>query len=125
MTISTHTAAQPWWDLMENNPQTYAARKEEYTFRCLAAAERAVPGLKGSIRLCMPATPITFQFYTGRKQGLVGGYPQTSLFRARGPRTSISNLFLVGDSIFPGQSTAAVTLGALRVAAEIEANPNL
>ncbi|MBI4926564.1 MAG: hypothetical protein HY835_02285, partial [Anaerolineae bacterium] len=42
-----------------------------------------------------------------------------SLFRARGPHTGIPNLLLVGDSIFPGQSTAGVTLGAFRVAAEI------
>jgi hypothetical protein len=28
-------------------------------------------------------------------------------------------VWLVGDSIFPGQSTAGVTLGALRVAREI------
>jgi phytoene dehydrogenase-like protein len=28
-------------------------------------------------------------------------------------------VWLVGDSIFPGQSTAGVTLGAMRVAAEV------
>jgi phytoene dehydrogenase-like protein len=37
----------------------------------------------------------------------------------RGPRTGVENLWLVGDSIFPGQSTAGVTAGALRVAAEV------
>ena len=30
-----------------------------------------------------------------------------------------SNLFMVGDSIFPGQSTAAVSLGGIRVANSI------
>jgi phytoene dehydrogenase-like protein len=50
---------------------------------------------------------------------MVGGFPQTSLFKARGPRTGVPNLWLVGDSIFPGQSTAGVTLGAMRVAAEV------
>ena len=51
--------------------------------------------------------------------GMVGGFAQTSLFAARGPQTGIDNLWLVGDSIFPGQSTAGVTLGAMRVATEV------
>ena len=50
---------------------------------------------------------------------MVGCYAQTSRFAARGPKTGIDNLWLVGDSIFPGQSTAGVTLGAMRVAAEV------
>jgi phytoene dehydrogenase-like protein len=51
---------------------------------------------------------------------MVGGFPQTSLFAARGPRTGIANVRLVGDSIFPGQSTAGVSLGALRVAHDVQ-----
>jgi hypothetical protein len=47
--------------------------------------------------------------------GWVGGFPQTGLLRALGPRLD-HNLWMVGDSIFPGQSTAAVALGGLRVA---------
>ena len=62
---------------------------------------------------------MTFQYYTRRPWGMVGGFAQTSLFAARGPQTGIDNLWLVGDSIFPGQSTAGVTLGAMRVAAEV------
>ncbi|MFN2224314.1 MAG: amine oxidase, partial [Candidatus Promineifilaceae bacterium] len=67
----------------------------------------------------LPGTPVTFDYYTRRPLGMVGGFPQTSLFRTRGPGTGIRNLWLVGDSIFPGQSTAGVTLGAMRVAAEV------
>jgi phytoene dehydrogenase-like protein len=63
----------------------------------------------------MPGTPVTFQRFTRRKWGWVGGFPQTGLLRAFGPRLGRS-LWMVGDSIFPGQSTAAVALGGLRVA---------
>ena len=56
-------------------------------------------------------TPPSYHYYTGRYLGMVGGFPQTSLLNARGPQTGIANIKLVGDSIFPGQSTAAVTLG--------------
>jgi phytoene dehydrogenase-like protein len=50
---------------------------------------------------------------------MVGGFPQTSLLAARGSWTGIPNIWLVGDSIFPGQSTAGVTLGAIRVARQV------
>ena len=66
--------------------------------------------------MCLPGTPVTFEFYTRRPLGQVGGSAQTSLFHVRGPRTHLPNVWLVGDSIFPGQSTAGVTLGALRTA---------
>jgi len=120
-TLSTHTAAAPWWQL-QRDPQAYARRKEEYTRRALETAELAVPGLRAAVRLCLAGTPLTYQYYTRRPLGLVGGFPQTSLLNALGPRTRLHNVFLVGDSIFPGQSTAGVTLGAFRCAAEILAH---
>ncbi len=115
-TLSSHTMAAGWWQLAQSDPQGYAARKEDYTQRMLAGAERAIPGIHKAVRLALPGTPVTWQFYTRRPGGLVGGYPQTSILRARGPATGIPNVWLVGDSIFPGQSTAGVTLGAMRVA---------
>ena len=118
-TLSTHTALGPWWTAYRQGGGEYAARKAEYTERLLAAAERALPGLRAAVRLCLPGTPITFERFTGRPQGAVGGAPQTSLLAARGPATGLANVWLVGDSIFPGQSTAGVTLGAMRVATEM------
>jgi C-3',4' desaturase CrtD len=115
-TISTHTTAAIWWELANKDPQAYGARRADYIERVLNAAERALPGIRGAIKVCLPGTPVTFQFYTGRQMGMVGGFPQTSLFHARGPATGIENLWLVGDSVFPGQSTAGTTLGGWRVA---------
>lgn len=119
-TLSTHTAVTPWLQLRQtDSPAAYCERREEYTNRLLAAAERVVPGLCRAIRLCLPGTPVTFATYTRRPSGMVGGFPQTSFFQARGPGTGIPNLWLVGDSIFPGQSTAGVTLGGMRVATAV------
>lgn len=115
-TLSTHTAVGPWWKSASLDSQLYAARKAEYSERVLTAAEQAIPGLRSAVRLCMPGTPLTFQFYTRRPQGMVGGFPQTSLLKSRGPWTGIKNLWLVGDSVFPGQSTAGATLSGWRVA---------
>jgi phytoene dehydrogenase-like protein len=119
-TLSTHTAIAPWWRLFQSDRQAYFERRAEYAERMLDAAESAIPGIRQAIDLCLPGTPVTFDFFTRRPQGMVGGFPQTSLWSARGPRTGIANLWLVGDSIFPGQSTAGVTLGAMRVAADVQ-----
>ncbi len=115
ITVSTHTAIHPWWELANQDPEAYEARKKDYTERVLKAMEIVLPGIRQKSSLVLPGTPVTFQFYTRRPNGLVGGSPQESLFSVRGPGTGFSNLWLVGDSVFPGQSTAAVTIGAQRV----------
>ena len=89
------------------------------TERVLDAAEVAVPGLRGAAKLILPGTPVSFQRFTHRSRGWVGGFPQTNLFRAWGPRLA-PHLWLVGDSIFPGQSVLATALGGQRVAQSIE-----
>ncbi len=118
LTISTHTHLGNWWDLFEHDRPAYEARKAAYAERILAAAEVALPRLREAAQLILPGTPVTFQRFTRRAWGWVGGFPQTHLFRAWAPRLA-SGLWLVGDSIFPGQSTAAVALGGLRVAQTI------
>jgi C-3',4' desaturase CrtD len=115
LTISTHTAPAGWWELFERDRPAFEARKETYTQRVLDVATTALPGLRQAARLVLTGTPITFQRFTHRSLGWVGGFPQTSLFRARGPQID-RNLWLVGDSIFPGQSMLAVALGGERVA---------
>lgn len=115
LTISTHTSLDGWWDLFENDRPAYEARKAALTEKVFNTAEIALPGLREAARLVLPGTPVTFQRFTRRAWGWVGGFPQTSLFSTFGPRLD-SNLWMVGDSIFPGQSTAAVALGGLRVA---------
>jgi C-3',4' desaturase CrtD len=115
LTLSTHTELAPWWDLHEGDREAYQVRKQAYTRRVLAAAEVALPGLRDAADLILPGTPVTFQRFTRRLWGWVGGFPQTSLARAWGPRLG-PGLWLVGDAIFPGQSVPAVALGGLRVA---------
>ncbi len=119
VTVTTHTDVAPWWQLLQTNPAAYETRKADYTERLLSAIELYLPGFRDSVSLTMPGTPVTYANYTGRYRGLVGGFPQTSLLQASSPKIGISNLRLVGDSIFPGQSTAGVTLGAMRVADDV------
>ena len=116
-TISTHTAIKPWWQRRHApSAQEYLDHRAAYQEQILLALEQRLPGFRQAIQFCLPGTPVTFAHWTGRSGGMVGGFPQTSLLQARGPQTGIANLLLVGDSIFPGQSTAGVTLGGFRVA---------
>lgn len=120
VTLSTHTHIEPWWTLHDQDPAAYEARVTDYRNRLLDGAERVIPGLSANAALILPGTPAAFRRFTRRPGGMVGGFAQTNLFNARGPHTGISNLWMVGDSIFPGQSTAGVTAGALRVAVEVQ-----
>lgn len=120
VTITTHTDPSQWWAALEADREAYYAKKDEYSEKIIAAVDAILPGFRDGIALALPGTPVTYQFYTDRHYGLVGGFPITSLFRVRGPRTGVPNLRLVGDSIFPGQSTAGVSLGALRVAEDVK-----
>ena len=68
------------------------------------------------------ATPRTYYDLTRRKLGMVGGVGQA--LEVFGPnsidhRTAIPNLFMVGDTTFPGAGVAAVSQSALIVANEI------
>ncbi|MFN8373994.1 MAG: NAD(P)/FAD-dependent oxidoreductase [Anaerolineae bacterium] len=120
VTISTHTEVNQWWTLLAHDKDAYYDSKLAYSERILNNIEQVVVGFRRSVKLTLPGTPVTYNFYTGRHLGMVGGFAQTSLFAARGPRTGLPNVRLVGDSIFPGQSTAGVTLGAIRVTNDIQ-----
>ncbi len=124
LTLSTHTELGLWWDLFERDRSAYEKRKAIYSERVLQATEVALPSVREAASLILPGTPVTFQRFTRRVWGWVGGFPQTSLVRAWGPRIA-PGLWMVGDSIFPGQSTAAVALGGMRVAGTILSDARL
>jgi phytoene dehydrogenase-like protein len=118
VTISTHTRLEPWWELHRTDPDGFQARKASYQFKIRRLIENQFPGLFDSADLVLPATPLSFARFTGRSTGWVGGIPQTHLLRANSPRIG-DGLWLVGDTIFPGQSVAAAALGGLRVANDV------
>lgn len=114
VTITTHTKLAPWWDRLERDVGEYAYQKATYQDRLLAAAEVAIPGFRRALDVVWAGTPVTYEFYTGRARGWVGGIPQTRLRGAFAPELG-AGLMMVGDAVFPGQSTLAVALSTLRV----------
>ncbi len=70
------------------------------------------------------ATPKSFAKWTLRPQGIVGGLGQhPSQFGPYGlpSRTPIKGLWLCGDSIYPGEGTAGVSMSALMVCRQLMA----
>ncbi len=77
------------------------------------------PEVWRTVRREMTASPRTFARFTGRDFGYVGGIPRRAglaNYADLWPRPLLPGLWMVGDSVFPGQSTLATALGGLRVA---------
>ena len=110
---SVFTPAKPWFGL---EATAYDQAKTE----ALAAMHRGLESLLGispeQWRHAELATPRGFERWTGRPFGFVGGLGQhPSRFGPFGlaSRTPLPGLWLCGDSIHPGEGTAAVGLSAL------------
>lgn len=87
-----------------------------------AAMERTLQRLAPELSrrtLTLPASPRTFARFTGRPFGYVGGVPRRAglgNYRDLLPAEIARDAWLVGDSVFPGQSTLAVALGGVKAA---------
>ena len=71
------------------------------------------------------ATPLSFERWTNRPKGIVGGLGQNpDIFGIFGlsSRTPMRGLWLCGDSIYPGEGTAGVSQSAVMVARQIIAS---
>jgi len=115
VTISTHVALKPFRAL-DSAGQGAAVAKIQAQMRetiTLFAPELDAPVLE------LTASPRTFARFTRRHLGAVGGIPRRAglhNYRQLSPLEAAPGLFLVGDSVFPGQSTLATATGGQRVA---------
>ena len=83
---------------------------------------RLAPEWMADVRHALTASPRTFARFTQREGGAVGGVPRRAglhHYRTLSPKPVQEGLWLVGDSVFPGQSTLATALGGVRTAAAI------
>lgn len=113
ITVSTHVP-------MDSPPtaESVAAIQE----RMREGLRTLAPEWWQGVRHELTASPRTFERFTGRTDGFVGGIPRRAGLwnyrqALRGPIAK--GLHLVGDSVFPGQSTLAAALGGVRAAARV------
>jgi phytoene dehydrogenase-like protein len=118
-TMSTHTRPADWQGL---DRQAYEEKKADYQQSMLAALGQALPEAVKALVHAEFASPRSFQRYTRRTQGAVGGPPvarSNSNFLAVGSDVLGPGLWVVGDSVFPGQGTMATVISAIRVVERI------
>jgi phytoene dehydrogenase-like protein len=119
--ISTHCKISFWQDLSK---QEYLEKKEKAKDFILNRLFEYVPKFKDcKIKNVMVGSPKTFQRYTGRYNGTVGGIPLIKdyiPFKYPFNFTPIKGVYLVGDSVFPGQGWPGVIIGVLNLLLQIE-----
>ena len=114
---STFTDPHQW-----QNAEEYDQLKARYTEQAIARLSQYFVLNASTVIHKEAATPKTFERFTGRSLGRVGGVGQRiSTFGPFGlaTRTPIRNLWLVGDSTHPGEGTAGVSYSALTIVQQI------
>ncbi len=124
LTVSTHVAQPKEWARGRYCADATAVAQVAEAMR--EAIVAAFPELgRTPFAPFLPGTPRTFERYTGRVDGEVGGLGHSLAkppWQWAGARSPLRGLYLVGDTIFPGQGTPAVLQGAAAVAAALLAD---
>ncbi|MFB6375930.1 MAG: phytoene desaturase family protein, partial [Bradymonadaceae bacterium] len=119
VTCSTHVDMDELLGADESEQAAYVERVQETMRETL---RRRAPEIAEAVVKEMTASPRTFERFTGRPNGYVGGVPRRAGFhnyRRLTPVQPAPGLYLVGDSVFPGQSTLACAIGGVKVAGEV------
>lgn len=119
VTVSTHVPMSKLRALPEDERGDYIHGIQTRMRDNLASL---APELAGAITKAMPASPRTFERFTGRPHGYVGGIPRRvglSNYRGMFPSPVLDGLYMVGDTAFPGQSTLATAIGGAKTAESI------
>ena len=106
VTVSTHVAPDATPEAVETIQTTMRE-----------GVARFLPELR--VVHSMTASPRTFERFTSRPKGFVGGVPRRKgwhNYKGMAPRAVAPGLWMVGDTLFPGQSTLATATGGVRTA---------
>ena len=116
ITVSTHVAMN---DFAAMPASGQASRIGLVQRRMREGIARFLPQWDEGIEREMTASPRTFERFTLRTGGFVGGVPRFAgwrTYRDLAPRAVRPGLWIVGDSVFPGQSALAAAVGGVKTA---------
>jgi C-3',4' desaturase CrtD len=117
--ISTHCELDAWQDLSD---EQYMEARNAIGERLVTLARRVYPELGRQAVVCEVATPRTYERYTGRPRGAVGGLrlsPRNANQHAIPHQLGLPGYWLVGDTTWPGLGTVACVLGSRIVAEQV------
>tara|TARA_R110000868_G_scaffold334233_2_gene594932 strand:- start:9999 stop:11468 length:1470 start_codon:yes stop_codon:yes gene_type:complete len=112
VTVSTHTFMKKFSDRKDND---YKKDKEVIANQIIKVFREKVSDFD-EIKFKSVGTPHTFERYTGRYQGRVGGIAHSIEFRPwhwPSHTTPLDNFYHSGDTAFPGQGIVGVIQGSL------------
>lgn len=121
LTVSTHV---PVAKLAEMDLPAQAEYIDSVQGRMRETLKLRAPEWEPGVVHELTASPRTFQRFTQRYLGYVGGIPRRAgwhNYRGFTPRPVLPGLYLVGDTVFPGQSTLATALGGYKLAEHLAA----
>ena len=110
LNVSTHVKLKDWDNL---SPADYRARKKWWRDQLIRGVRVALPDFDAGKGFVICGTPSSWENYTLRQNGSVGGAPlsrRNANLRALPSRVGLPDFRLVGDSTFPGQGTVACAL---------------
>jgi len=114
VTMLAFSDVDQWFSFQENEEQNEEKDQSQLAL-WWRRLHQAMPELGGDIEVIDTATPRTTYDLTRRKLGMVGGLPRTGVafdLNIMDCRTSIPNVFKVGDTSSLGGGIAAVTQAA-------------
>ncbi|WP_226022790.1 phytoene desaturase family protein [Halomicrobium salinisoli] len=116
--LSTHCEVEPWQDLER---EAYERKKAAIGERLVSRARTVYPDLGTDPVVYEVGTPVTYEAFTNRPRGAIGGYRQTlgnTNQRAVPQDVGVDGFYLAGDTTWPGLGTVACVRGSA-VAAEL------
>jgi len=115
LNVSTH-ANPEWWFRLNGG---YELQKQHVQEKILNVMVSRLDGFSlDNVETLFSSTPVTWNNWVYRKKGRVGGIPQKmdrSLLDWTPSETPFNGLYLVGDTVFPGQGIPGVTLSGINV----------
>lgn len=118
-----HVFTPSWIEEWQNlSPQDYEQKKEDTAGTIIERLEKIFPGIDAALDYMEVGTPRSHRRFLGRDDGSYGPMPRRKLpglLKMPFNRTSIENLYCVGDSTFPGQGLNAVAFSGFACAHRI------
>jgi phytoene dehydrogenase-like protein len=96
-----------YWKALAGQPECYEAGKQEAAFALIDHLERLYPGLASEVEVIDVATPLTFERFTGNREGVYQSFamtPATAIYAQNGMDPALPGLerfYQVGQWVLP------------------------
>jgi len=114
MRVYRYTPTKTW----SGNKEEYILQKRRMEEETIQSLKSLIPFIDEGISFRESATPLTYERYTARPNGMVKGIPQTSSIfknKALSEFTCYNNLFMINDCIAPSIGVEGICRVALRI----------